>query len=64
MDKDKKTKSKILIALLILITVCCIAITVWAVFLEIIQKLYFRLIVHRRKQKKMQKKLKMTVPKK
>ena len=31
MDKDKKTKSKILIALLILITVCCIAITVWAV---------------------------------
>lgn len=32
MDKDKKTKSKILITLLILITVCCIAITVWAVF--------------------------------
>ena len=48
MYKDKKTKSKILIALLILIT----------------QRLYFRLNAHRRKQKKMQKKLKMTVLKK
>lgn len=64
MDKDKKTKSKILITLLILITVCCIAITVWQFFSEVIQKLYFHLTVRHRKRKRMQKKLKMTILKK
>lgn len=38
MGKDKKKKSKILIVFLVLITVCCIGITVWAVFFRNTEK--------------------------